>query len=299
MYWVWNHSQSKGTGRHVMLACANWITGPDCTVRASTADLVQFSNAARSSVIKAVDALVKSGELHILEEARGTRPALYRIPGAVGYTRPERGSRGPKTGPLGESQQSGIRTSSPEQGSENETSSQNARGPESGPQGSENETPRGPKTGPHQQHHYNQSTEGATDRRQRDALREAQPLIDAMTDAGINVSWTMRTDEGRDLLDLIDRVDIPILVKRAIEARRPGQPVQYATWFLRGTWRGLPTTKGRTPPSRDSPPAQAGPHCGDIDCHPTTRLREVEDDDGLPVLIPCAICHPHAQGARK
>ena len=141
MYWVWNHSQSKGTGRHVMLACANWITGPDGTVRASTAELVQFSNAARSSVIKAVDALVKTGELELLEEARGTRAALYRIPGAVGYTRPERGSRGPKIGPLGDSQRSG-----------NETYSQNARGPKTGPQGSENETPRGPKTGPHNQY---------------------------------------------------------------------------------------------------------------------------------------------------
>lgn len=151
MYWVWNHSQSKGAGRHVMLACANWITGPDCTVRASTSELVQFSNAARSSVVKAVDALVKSGELLMLEEARGTRAALYRIPGAVGYIRPERGSRGPKTGPLESEQRTG-----------NETSSQNARGPESGPQGSENETPRGPKTGPHNQDHRNHEEEEAS-----------------------------------------------------------------------------------------------------------------------------------------
>jgi hypothetical protein len=92
MYWVWNHSQSKGTGRHVLLAMANWITGPDCTVSASTAELVHFSNAARSSVITAIDALVKSGEVELLEEARATRSALYRIPGAVGYVRPERGS---------------------------------------------------------------------------------------------------------------------------------------------------------------------------------------------------------------
>ena len=133
MYWVWNHSRSKGTGRHIMLACANWVTGPDCTVRASTAELVQFSNAARSSVIKAIDALVKSGELELLEEARGTRSALYQIPGAVGYVRPDRTSRGPKTGPLGGQQRSGNETSSPAQGSENETPSQNARGPETRP----------------------------------------------------------------------------------------------------------------------------------------------------------------------
>ena len=151
MYWVWNHSQSKGTGRHVMLACANWITGPDCTVRASTSELVQFSNAARSSVIKAVDALVKSGELLMLEEARGTRAALYKIPGAVGYIRPERGSRGPKTGPLEGEQRSG-----------NETPNQNARGPKTGPQGSENDTPRGPVFGPHNQDHRNHEEEEAS-----------------------------------------------------------------------------------------------------------------------------------------
>lgn len=162
MYWVWNHSRSKGTGRHVMLACANWITGPDCTVRASTAELVRFANAARSSVIKAVDDLVKSGELQILEEARGTRAALYRIPGAVSYVRPERGSRGPKIGPLADSERSGNETSSPAQGSGNETPDQNARGPKTGPQGSENRTPRGPKTGPHKQHHWDHAEEEAS-----------------------------------------------------------------------------------------------------------------------------------------
>lgn len=162
MYWVWNHSRSKGTGRHVMLACANWITGPDCTVRASTAELVRFANAARSSVIKAVDDLVKSGELQILEEARGTRAALYRIPGAASYVRPERGSRGPKTGPLADAEQSGGETSSSAQGSENRTPSKNARGPKTGPQGSENRTPRGPKTGPHKQHHWDHVEEEAS-----------------------------------------------------------------------------------------------------------------------------------------
>lgn len=162
MYWVWNHSRSKGTGRHIMLAVANWITGPDCTVRASTAELTRFSNAARSSVITAVDALVKTGELDLLEEARGTRSALYRIPGAVGYVRPERGSRGPKTGPLAEVQQSGNETASDTQGSENRTSDGNARGPKTGPQGSENRTPRGPKTGPHNQHQRDHVEEEAS-----------------------------------------------------------------------------------------------------------------------------------------
>ena len=124
MYWVWLHSQSKGVGRHVMLAIANRITGDDGMARVSTTELVRFSNAARSSAITAIDALVKSGELDLLEEGRGTRPALYKIPGAVGFVRPDFGSRGPVTGPLDEAQ-----------GSENRTSSKNARGPKTGPLG--------------------------------------------------------------------------------------------------------------------------------------------------------------------
>lgn len=162
MYWVWLHSQSKGAGRHVMLAIANRITGTDGAARVSTAELVRFSNAARSSVITAIDALVKSGELNLLEEGRGTRPALYKIPGAVDYVRPDFSARGPVTGPLGESQGSDGRTSSSQQGSGNRTSTENARGPKTGPQGSENRTSRGPKTGPHNQNQRNQVEEEAS-----------------------------------------------------------------------------------------------------------------------------------------
>jgi len=162
MYWVWNHSRSKGTGRHVMLACANWITGPECTVRASTAELVRFSNAARSSVIKAVDGLLESGELQLLEGHRGTRSALYRLPGAVGYARPEGGSRGANSGPLGRGEGSGNETPSAAQGSGNETPRENASGPKTGPQGSGNETPSGPKTGPHNQYQVDQEEEDSS-----------------------------------------------------------------------------------------------------------------------------------------
>lgn len=151
MYWVWLHSQSKGAGRHVMLAIANRITGDDGAARVSTAELTRFSNAARSSVIKAIDALVKSGELDLLEEGRGTRPALYRIPGTIGFARPDFSSRGPVSGPL----EGG-------QGSGNRTPTENARGPVTGPQGSENRTSRGPETGPHNQNHRNHVEEEAS-----------------------------------------------------------------------------------------------------------------------------------------
>ncbi|MFJ9633722.1 hypothetical protein ACIRU8_39120 [Streptomyces sp. NPDC101175] len=252
MYWVWNHSQSKGTARHVMVACANWITGPDCTVRASTAELVQFSNAARSSVIKAVDALVKSGELQMIEEARGTRPALYKIPGAVGYSRPERGARGPKIGPLADSQRSGNETPSSTQGSGNETPTENARGPKTGPQGSENETPRGPETGPHYQHHGPVDEEEPHLARERDshtdALKIAQPLINEMTQRGMRVSWQMQAGDWKQLVELIHTRSVPVLVDHAERVWQSARTAPYsARYFLPG-WRGLPETPvGATP----------------------------------------------------
>ena len=256
MYWVWLHSQSKGTGRHVMLACANWITGPDCTVRASTAELVQFSNAARSSVIKAVDALVKSGELQLMEQARGTRAALYKIPGAVDYVRPERGSRGPKTGPLDESQRSGNETPSAERGSENETPTENARGPESGPQGSENETPRGPKTGPHNHYqgpvveeepHLSRDASEQSGSR-TDAMKIAQPLIDEMTRRGMRVSWQMQAGDWKAVAEFVQTRSVPVLVDHAERVWRSKQNPPYSARYFIPGWRGLPGTPAGTTP---------------------------------------------------
>jgi hypothetical protein len=285
MYWVWNHSQSKGTGRHVMLACANWITGPECTVRASTAELVQFSNAARSSVIKAVDALVKSGELELLEEARGTRAALYRISGAVGYTRPERGSRGPKTGPLDGFQRSGI-----------ETSSQNARGPDSGPQGSENETPRGPKTGPH--NHY-QGPEEASARQGAAGPREItaeekleygrfwqlHPKSRAMDDT--RAAWVDAVLAGVD----------PKRITAAAQAyarEKQGEPFRFIKQSDR--WireRRYEDKFAPEPPSGSSGPLP--PWCGECAdgakaAEREGHLRLVYDDRGNG--RPCPKCHP-------
>jgi hypothetical protein len=253
MYWVWNHSQSKGTGRHVMLACANWITGPDCTVRASTAELVQFSNAARSSVIKAVDALVKTGELELLEEARGTRSALYRIPSAVGYLRPERGSRGPKSGPLATSQRSGNDTASDSQGSENETPGQSARGPKTGPQGSENETPRGPKTRPHYQDQRNQDEEEphlarVGDQPETDAVKIVQPLIDEMTRRGMRVSWQLQTRDWKTLAGLVQSRSVPVLVDHAERVWRSTKSTPYSARYFLSGWGGLPDIPGDAPP---------------------------------------------------
>jgi hypothetical protein len=71
--WVWNHSKSKGTARLVLLAIADKAYGKGCTAYAGTTMLVQRTNAARSSVVAAVDKLIESGELAVVEGLTGPR----------------------------------------------------------------------------------------------------------------------------------------------------------------------------------------------------------------------------------
>jgi hypothetical protein len=128
--WVWEHSASKGTARLVLLAIADKASGPDCSAYAGTTLLVKRAKAVRSSVVVAVDKLIESGELKVMEGRTGPRgETWYCLPKAVGHRR----EGGPKSGPVQNPDPSKIRTPT---------------GPKSGPQGSENQTPTGPKSGP-------------------------------------------------------------------------------------------------------------------------------------------------------
>lgn len=130
--WVWNHSKSKGTARLVLLAIADKAYGKGCTAYAGTTMLVQRSNAARSSVVAAVDKLIESGELAVVAGQQGPRgETVYTLPKARRHRRstPE---GGPESGPV-----------------QNPDRSENRTGTESGPGGSENRTGRGPDSGPH------------------------------------------------------------------------------------------------------------------------------------------------------
>ncbi|MEJ8671909.1 hypothetical protein WKI71_36760 [Streptomyces sp. MS1.AVA.1] len=128
--WVWNHSKSKGTARLVLLAIADKAYGPSCAAYAGTTMLVQRSNAARSSVVAAVDKLIELGELAVVDGRQGPRgETVYTLPKAKRHRRsPSEG--GPDSGPV----------QIPDR-------SENRTGTDSGPGGSET-GPRGPKTGP-------------------------------------------------------------------------------------------------------------------------------------------------------
>lgn len=298
MDWVWKHSQSKGNARLVLLACADRTRTSACEVKLSYSELMLALNAGRPAVRDAIKAAEKLGELELLEEGRGTRSARYRLPMAVDYVRskPSSGSKfKPLEGAEDPSSGSEIKPLGPEQDPSSGLKSE----PQADASGL-NFVASGSKFKPHHQYQQdNQQQPGPTAADVSDPVQRAQPLIDAMTDAGLVVSWTMQAAEWLELAALVDRVDIPLLITRAQEAIRPGRTVQYATYFLRGTWRGLPSTKNRPGPARDSPRApELPPHCKDLDCDPETRMREYERD-GLPELHRCPDCHPALQGARK
>lgn len=142
--WVWENSRAKGTARLVLLAIADKASGTDCSAYAGTTMLMQRANAAKSSIVVAVDNLIESGELEIVEGRTGRRgERCYRLPKAVGHKRTTRPAGGPKSGPVQNPDRSENRTGG---------------GPESGPGGSEIRTPTGPESGP-------QNTENAIERR--------------------------------------------------------------------------------------------------------------------------------------
>lgn len=318
MDWVWNKSASKGTARLVLLAIADKAYGSDCSAYAGTTMLVQRSNAARSSVVAAVDKLIEMGELAVIEGRVGPRgETFYQIPKARRHRRSEQergpdsvpppkqadaespsepghhgrsdSTGGPKSGPVQNPDRSGFRT-----------------GTESGPGGSEIRTPRGPKSGPHNGSNANtnypsppaaaeQGTQDSGESRIPRAFDYIQPLIRAMGEAGIRVSWQMQPEDVQAIARVQRRAGVQQMVTFARNLKtRNGEPVSFATFFLKSGWLGLAPAVDPQPP-RGSADTEA-PHCGDPDCDPVTRTRETEDDRGIRSLSLCLACNPKAKG---
>jgi hypothetical protein len=126
-----------------------------------------------------------------------------------------------------------------------------------------------------------------------DAFTRCQPLIQAMTDAGITVSWQMPSAQWIEINRVVQRAGVEAMVAFAKDTARTARDrPRYASFFVRG-WLGLPPRSTRSAPANGAP-RELPPHCGQ--CDPDSRLREVIRD-GLPELTPCPDCHPTIQGA--
>ncbi|MFD5678442.1 hypothetical protein [Streptomyces sp. NPDC127040] len=117
-----------------------------------------------------------------------------------------------------------------------------------------------------------------------------------MTEAGIVVSWSMQAGDTIQIASIVDRAGVPAMVKFALDTKVTArQPIRYATFFLRGGWKGLPPAAANVPPPRPASSSKP-PHCGDPDCDEISRTREIEDDRGLRSLQRCPECHPASKG---
>lgn len=116
------------------------------------------------------------------------------------------------------------------------------------------------------------------------------PLITAMTDAGMSVSWQMSADDWQAVARVLERAGVEQMVAFARNTKSR-EPIRFATFYLKAGWLGLPpmSTKPRANPQQlRSVPAW----CEDLDCDEKTRMRQSEDAKGLRSLRPCPECHP-------
>ena len=242
--WVWEHSASKGTARLVLLAIADKASGTECAAYAGTTLLVKRANAARSSVVVAVDKLIEIGELAVIKGRTGPRgETWYRLPKAVGHRR----TGGPDSGP--------VRIPDP---SENRTPT----GPESGPQGSENRTPTGPESGP----------QNTTERKPPERTHQQHPGPGPAADEQRDYRWpafgefwvcyprSKQIEKAKQAwCDALDRGADPDLIIKAAKAYaqdRRGEDPRYtpypATWLNNGSYEDQPDPEaGGYQPYRD------------------------------------------------
>lgn len=285
MHWVWDHSQSKGNARIALLYVADQVRTTACEVRVGQRELMRALNTpSKDTADKAIKAAIALGELKILQAGTGRRPALYSLPHAVGYTRPATRSA-PESGAQTET---GANPSAPESGAQRGASAPKTgaqRKTPSAPESGAQQTPSAPESGA-PPHNYEVEEEN---QQRRDHFTVCQPLIKALTEAGITVSWGMPPDDLIRVADAVERAGVPAMVRFAVDTQRTRRDrILYARYFVRG-WSGLPPMASAQPQQPNGKP----PHCGHIDCDPASRLRETEDDNGLRRVHPCPDCHPN------
>lgn len=245
MHWVWNHSRNKGNPRLVVLAVADKAPDAQCVTRMGTTEFrARLGGVSKSVVVRAVDTALNSGELVIVEEARGSRAAKYKLPKAVGYVRPAPGATGTESGPVADDEGSQIGTPNAEQGSQIGTGSKSARGTESGPEGSQIGTPMGTESGPLYQTTPTRSGSQLESELEPAAAglvvpNFARALVDTIGRAGYDtLRWNLKPNDWLIVHALIKSRGTERLARYAVEQCGQRQ-ITYGSYFLPG-WRDLP-----------------------------------------------------------
>jgi len=255
--WVWRHARSRGNARLAVLAVADKTTGPEAAARLGVAEAMRrLGGVGKGTAVKAIADAVAAGDLEIAEPAKGSRPALYRIPGAAGYVR----RSGPESRPqTAVAERSGFQTGNGLR-SGSQTTNAPASGPESGPVDDTRDpglwsgiqTACGLESGPHHPpiERVNErvsESAPAPDLTAGGVPPFARPLVDKITASGVIVRWDLTPGEWLRLDAMLKRSGVDMLADHAVTIAAR-QRVSSARYFLRA-WTNLPPTPaaGTTP----------------------------------------------------
>ncbi|WP_051778788.1 hypothetical protein [Streptomyces sp. NRRL S-241] len=244
--WVWSQSDSRGAARLVLLAIADRADA-DGVAYAGTASLIRRTRAARSTVRGAVDTLLVSGELAVVEGRLGPGgETVYRLP-----LLDVRGS-GERPGPVTDPD----RTSAPggPVGSPREGWTPAPGGPTTGRGEGRRSAPGGPASGP-----QNKGSSLQDEQQQPRAtntaaalIPELRPLDAALVAASITVRWSLGLGEQRDVYRLVQAHGVEALVGLAARRTTPGEAPKSARYWLK-VWSDLdrpaPSALPRAPAS--------------------------------------------------
>ncbi|MEU6758011.1 mucin-2 [Streptomyces sp. NPDC046685] len=103
---------------------------------------------------------------------------------------------------------------------------------------------------------------------------EAQPLIEAMSARGMNVSWTFSAEQWLELRDAVRRVGVPALVEHAARAWQAAKTQPYSARYFLAGWAGLQAPTAYTGPRAvGGPPSAAQSYLAQMSAH-ADRLRQ-------------------------
>ncbi|WP_445269581.1 hypothetical protein [Streptomyces sp. DSM 41634] len=228
--WVWCQSDSRGAARLVLLAIADRADA-DGVAYAGTASLIRRTRAARSTVRDAVDTLLATGELAVVEGELGPGgETVYRFP-----LLNARGT-GERPGPLsdpGRTSAPGGPVSGPREG---RTSAPG--GPVTGPGEGRTSAPGGPATGPQNVLPTYSPQEQQPRASSAALIPELRPLDDALAAASITVRWSLGLGEQRDVYRLTQQHGVEALVDLAARRTVPGEAPKAARYWLK-VWSDL------------------------------------------------------------